>query len=179
MILISLSLKYILILILLSSSFGKIRNFKEHIHSIREYKILPNNTVQVFAYLDVAVESIVGLTLLIGYFQREMATVASVLIIIYTSAIIINLLRGRRDLDCGCKGAVGSHSISWKLVLRNCILMGLSFWLIIFTDYLSQQHIFNSEYIFTTILFGALIYIFMIFQMLINGFKVNKSLFKR
>ena len=41
---------------------------------------------------------------------------------VVTGAVIVNLLRGRTDLDCGCGGAGGDQRLSWGLVLRNALL---------------------------------------------------------
>jgi hypothetical protein len=42
------------------------------------------------------------------------------LILLYAAAMAVNLLRGRRQIDCGCGGEV--HPLSWMLVLRNGVL---------------------------------------------------------
>lgn len=42
----------------------------------------------------------------------------------YAGAMGINLLRGRRDIDCGC-GGPGERPLSWSLVVRNLVLIAL------------------------------------------------------
>ncbi|MEZ4605728.1 MAG: MauE/DoxX family redox-associated membrane protein [Deinococcales bacterium] len=51
------------------------------------------------------------------------------LILIFSLAIAINLLRHNADIDCGCFGSL-EQRLSWWLILRNAIL--LSFTLALF-----------------------------------------------
>jgi hypothetical protein len=44
---------------------------------------------------------------------------------VVTTAVAINLLRGRTEIDCGCGslgGHVGDQTLSWGLVARNALL---------------------------------------------------------
>lgn len=50
------------------------------------------------------------------------ALAAAALLIGYGGAITLNLLRGRRDIDCGCGGPAGRQTISAALVVRNAVL---------------------------------------------------------
>lgn len=47
------------------------------------------------------------------------------LMLVVTSAVAINLMRGRTDVGCGCGGVEDEQLISWALVARNAILGGL------------------------------------------------------
>jgi hypothetical protein len=46
-----------------------------------------------------------------------------VLLAVYAGAMGINLLRGRRDLDCGCMGPGARSPVGAGLIVRNLILM--------------------------------------------------------
>jgi hypothetical protein len=48
-----------------------------------------------------------------------------VLLLVYASAIAINLGRGRRDLTCGCGGPNDKRPIAAWMVWRNVLLAGL------------------------------------------------------
>jgi hypothetical protein len=51
------------------------------------------------------------------------------LLIVYAAALATNLLRGRRQIDCGCglSGAAGGEQpLSWWLVARNVVLASLA-----------------------------------------------------
>ena len=44
---------------------------------------------------------------------------------VFTGAIVINLARGRTDIDCGCFGPALRQRLSWWLLLRNGALFAL------------------------------------------------------
>jgi uncharacterized membrane protein YphA (DoxX/SURF4 family) len=114
----------------MSTSIEKFKSFEEHVHKIRQYQILPARFARFFAYIDVTIESIIGVFLLFGLFLRFTSMVALGILIIYSFAIMINLFRGRVDLSCGCGGLIGSEKISWNMVIRNilaCIALILIF----------------------------------------------------
>lgn len=48
---------------------------------------------------------------------------AGLLLVSYGAAIAVNLLRGRREIDCGCGGT--AEALSWSLVVRNAILASM------------------------------------------------------
>jgi len=47
------------------------------------------------------------------------------LLSLYAAGISINLYRGRRDIDCGCNGPASTQALSWWLVSRNLVFLGL------------------------------------------------------
>jgi hypothetical protein len=57
------------------------------------------------------------------------ALAGAALLTLYLGAIAINLARGRRSIDCGCLGPVGSsgHGLSWWLAPRNLALIAPAF----------------------------------------------------
>jgi len=115
--------------IFLSTSMSKLRNIQEHILIVKEYRILPSSLIYVVARMEVVMELFTGMMLFLGLFQTIGAMLANLLLILYSLAIAINLFRGRSGISCGCGGAVGSHAISWFLVLRNLLLMTLTGWI--------------------------------------------------
>src|SRR5689334_9531557 len=66
--------------------------------------------------------------------REALAPVASVVIVVGELGVAlalalplgVNLARGRRRLDCGCLGAGGRETISWWLVGRNLVLLGIA-----------------------------------------------------
>lgn len=114
--------------IFLSTGISKVRNMQEHILIVKEYRILPSSQIYIVARVEVLIELFTGMMLFLGLFQTIGAVLASLLLILYSLAITINLIRGRNGISCGCGGAVGSHQISWFLVLRNLTLMTLAGW---------------------------------------------------
>lgn len=109
-------------IIFISSSISKYNTFDKHIGIIEDYKVLPTNWSRVMGKLDITAEFVVGLLLLVGLFQFFGGFFAACILLIYTIAIVINLLRGRNEISCGCGGVLGNHNLSWILVTRNILL---------------------------------------------------------
>ena len=51
------------------------------------------------------------------------ASIAVLLLSVYALAMGVNLLRGRRDLDCGCMGPGARSPIGPELLVRNLFLV--------------------------------------------------------
>lgn len=54
------------------------------------------------------------------------ALLAIALFSVYFVAMAIQLIQGKRDLDCGCAGPLGSTKISPALLLRNAFLIAFA-----------------------------------------------------
>ncbi|WP_289141256.1 MauE/DoxX family redox-associated membrane protein [uncultured Brevibacillus sp.] len=94
--------------------------------------VIPSPLLYSFARLEAVIEHLAGMLLFFGLLQQIGAVLGGLLLILYSVAIAINLLRGRRDISCGCGGVAGNHPISWLLVLRNLLLMFVCGW--VFTN---------------------------------------------
>lgn len=165
---ITLFLKFLIAIIFISSGLHKINKLYEHKGHIRNYNIVPIKFIGPVAIIDTSIELIIGTGLLIGMFNLTLTYMAIVLLCVYSTAIIINLFRGNRNLNCGCNGIVGDHNISWKLVLRNVLLGCVCLWIIYNSDTLSDQNIRNIKY--TIILFEVL----SIYSVILISLKVKK-----
>ena len=54
---------------------------------------------------------------------RNFALAGSALVLVlYAGAIAVNLVRGRRFIDCGCSGFAGQQPLGVWLVVRNLLL---------------------------------------------------------
>jgi uncharacterized membrane protein len=95
------------------------RAFAETLHG---YALLPDAFTTWFAAPIVLAELAVGVGLLVPALQRDATAGAIALLLVYAAGISINLMRGRRDIDCGCAGPGGRQSLSGWLVLRNLLL---------------------------------------------------------
>ncbi|GIO07645.1 hypothetical protein J31TS6_36730 [Brevibacillus reuszeri] len=104
----------------LSTGLSKWNKIHHHQLTVEQYQILPKRLVPFFARAEVWVEILVGIGLLVGITYAAMG--AGVLLLMYSIAITINLLRGRNHISCGCGGLAGDHALSWWLVTRNLFL---------------------------------------------------------
>ncbi|WP_394558031.1 MauE/DoxX family redox-associated membrane protein [Priestia aryabhattai] len=60
--------------------------------------------------------------------QKYTIILAIILFTCFTITILINVIRGNRNIDCGCGGILGDQQISWKIIIRNLLFVcALSF----------------------------------------------------
>jgi hypothetical protein len=94
---------------------------------VDDYRLLPRRMVPAAAVAVVTLEVLVLTGLLFVATARPAAGLAVLLLVGYALAIVINLARGRRDIDCGCMGPTGGtdgrHRLSRWLPLRNVALI--------------------------------------------------------
>jgi peroxiredoxin len=87
---------------------------------------LPAPLAPLIARMLPVVELLIGLALLLPLGLIWYGAVgALVLLIGFTIAMVLTLVRGRRP-DCNCFGQLHSAPISWKTIVRNVILMVLA-----------------------------------------------------
>jgi hypothetical protein len=105
------------------AAIGKMREWNAFEGVVANYRLLPAFAVRPVAYLLPPVELAVAGALLSGAAAwPEIA--AAVLLCLFAVAMAVNLLRGRRHIDCGCYSSALKQSLRWALVCRN-VLMAL------------------------------------------------------
>ena len=90
-----------------------------------EYQLIPEPISGLISSLLIAMELLAAILLLVPAARETGLVLVAVLLVVYTGGISINLLRGRRDIDCGCSGPASRHELSGWLVFRNLVLLGL------------------------------------------------------
>lgn len=112
-----------LVVFLAGSAFYKVRHFADHKDAVESYRLTPQSLSGLAAGALLAWE---GATALLAVAAPSLASIAFAsaagLLTVYAAAMAINLMRGRRTLDCGCHWGVasgaGSSTISWAHVGR-------------------------------------------------------------
>jgi Methylamine utilisation protein MauE len=115
----------VLALVFLSAAAHKLRAPREFLATLRGYGIVPAGLAPAVAVLLVGTEAGVGAGLLAPATHGAAALAATLLLVVYGASIAFNLLRGRRDIDCGCTGPAARQPLSAWLVLRNVCLAAL------------------------------------------------------
>ena len=113
-------------LLFLSSGMQKLRHPRVFRSALSEYRLLPGFLVSWVAALVVVAELVAGFGVFVPDARAYAILAIAVLLLVYTMAIGINLLRGRRDIDCGCGGPARRQTLSSWLVVRNLTLMVLA-----------------------------------------------------
>jgi len=109
--------------VLLVAGVGKLRAPSNHfLKAILGYDLLPMPLANVIARTLPWVEVVVALMLIAGLGSRIAVFLGFGLLLAFSSAIAISLLRGKHQ-HCGCFDSL--TPVQWRLVYRNLILMAL------------------------------------------------------
>ncbi len=117
--------------VVLAAVFGaaavmKLRALDEFIGVVHNYRLLPEAMVRPTAYLLPPFEGMVAAGLLVEPTRPYAAAAAAGLLIVFAIAMGVNLMRGRRNIDCGCFASVLKQRLSWGLIGRNMVLLALA-----------------------------------------------------
>jgi len=114
--------QYALAWLFLAAAMYKLRDIADFRIVLATYRVMPDAFVAPAVGLVVAIEFAIGIGLLL---QRRIAYAAAAAVLVgYATVIGLNLVRGRRLIDCGCGGA--AQPLSVGLVVRNCVLAVLA-----------------------------------------------------
>jgi len=117
----------LLVIIFGLGALDKWRHFSQFEAAVSGYRLLPSLLIKPFALTFAAVETVTALLLLTPASRVPGAALALLVLGLATLGIVINLVRGRRDVDCGCGGlGHGSGGLSGWLVLRNVALFAVA-----------------------------------------------------
>lgn len=127
---IRLFIRFLLGLILISTGISKLAHQNRFRQGILDYKVLPSGLVARFPLAMLLAsgisfaELLAGLGLVSGLWLAPAILLTIILFGVFSSTMIVNLLRGRNELSCHCGGIAREHRISWWLVGRNGLLIG-------------------------------------------------------
>lgn len=98
---------------------GLLKN-KRFAAQLQAYQLLPEVMVAPAARALPWLELAVAFCLLIPQTRPAAALLGAALLLLYAAAMAVNLLRGLKDIDCGCGDA--PQKLSWFIVARNILL---------------------------------------------------------
>ncbi|MGE8547325.1 MauE/DoxX family redox-associated membrane protein [Alcaligenes sp. Marseille-Q7550] len=108
-------------------ALDKLRHFGLFEAAVGGYRLLPETLLRPFSVAFVAGEALAAPLLLWPASRQAGAALALAVLAVASAGIVLNLLRGRRDVDCGCSGlGESSAGLSWWLVGRNALLVLLA-----------------------------------------------------
>lgn len=105
------------------AAFHKLSDTQRFRRTVEEYEILPDASVAVVASVLAWIELAIGIGLMVRPESSQPAWAAAVLFASYLAAIVVNLLRGRTHIDCGCFTASSRAPLGFDLVVRNGMLI--------------------------------------------------------
>lgn len=115
-----------LALLFAAASLHKLRDLRAFAAIFAAYEVLPGIARLRLTTLVPVLEAAVAAGLLFEVTRGPACVAAMVLLLIYAAAIGINLLRGRRDLACGCGGPDERRPIAAWMIGRNVLLAALA-----------------------------------------------------
>ena len=108
--------------IFLAAGVAKLREpRRRRREAIANYKLLPPSFERMLAVVLPPLEIGVGVGFVTGAWLSLVSVVAAILLLGFSLAVAINLLRGRSEIGCGCFGSQ-DRPISWWIVGRNVAL---------------------------------------------------------
>jgi hypothetical protein len=110
-----------LALVVFAAALHKLTQPAAFAGALAAYRLLPPRAVAAAARLLPLAEAALGVGILLPLTRMSSLVALAALLALYAAAMAINLARGRRDIDCGCGGAV--QPLSWGLVARNSVLV--------------------------------------------------------
>lgn len=116
-------LRLLLGAVFLFSALGKARGPRHFAATVASYRLLPLAWTQPVAFLLIGAEAVVGVLLLMGWYTRAAASACALLLVVFTLAVGTNLVRGRKELECGCFGARVAHRIGVRHLLGQSLLL--------------------------------------------------------
>lgn len=116
------TLRTALALLFLVAATHKLRDVARFRANLADYRVLPAALAAPAAALVLAAELGVAAALAVPAGRETGLAGASVLLAVYAAAIAVNLVRGRRHIDCGCAGPAARRPIGGWLVARNAVV---------------------------------------------------------
>lgn len=122
------------------ASVYKINYPAEFAGSIASYEIVPYWAVGVMAVVMPWLELLCGVTLVAGIRPKASTLVLGGLLVMFTVAVFITLLRGV-PIGCGCFHTL-EDQISWRTVVRDLIWLGMTAHVYYFDRAFHLEHLF-------------------------------------
>ena len=120
--------RIILAAVFLAACLPKIAHPHEFALAVYRYQMLPYSLVNLMAILLPWLELIAAIALLVPRLSDGASVIIGTLLLVFTTAIAINLFRGI-NMACGCFSVDSdAETIGWWNVARNLALLGVT-WL--------------------------------------------------
>jgi Methylamine utilisation protein MauE len=117
--------RFALAFLFLTAGLAKLSAPAEFARAVANYRLLPSGLARPVATwlprLEVAAAALLGL----GLATTVAGGLVTGLLLAFTAAVAVNLLRGR-EIDCGCLGSSAPRRITWGTVARNLVMAAMA-----------------------------------------------------
>jgi uncharacterized membrane protein YphA (DoxX/SURF4 family) len=134
------------------------------------YQLIPESLLPISAKALPWIEMSLVFALLIPYTRALAASVAATLLVVYALAMAVNMIRGRREIDCGC-GDI-PQTLSAMLLLRNAVLAAGTLILIV---PVVDRAITTIDLIFVALFTAVLATAYLMVELLVRNHTVLKN----
>jgi hypothetical protein len=117
-----------LALVFALSAWAKFRDLPAFVGVVSNYRVLPERLSVPIAHAVPIVEAAVAAGLLAESTRAIAGGWAIALLVLFSLAMGVNLLRGRTEIDCGCFGSALRQRLGWDLLARNGLLLAVAAW---------------------------------------------------
>jgi hypothetical protein len=111
--------------LLLASAAHKFMALDQFRLAVTDYDVLPRQMIGAVTWGLPLAELIIGAALLWQPFHLWAGVAAAMMFALYAVVMLVNLVRGRRDIECGCSFGSG-RTVSYALPFRNAGLAALA-----------------------------------------------------
>ncbi|GAB6059177.1 MauE/DoxX family redox-associated membrane protein [Desulfonatronum parangueonense] len=125
------------------ASMYKINYPAEFAENIASYQLAPYWSVNFLAVFMPWLELVCGVLLVVGFRAKSAVTIIGGMLVMFTVAVTINLLRGS-PISCGCFTSV-EDPISWWTVIRDLIWVAMAVHIYHFDKILHLENHFTSR----------------------------------
>ena len=123
---IELAARWILGVTFIYASYNKILAPAIFAKIIYGYDLFPAAFINLIAIMVPFLELVAGLALIIGFYPRSAALIANGMLLVFITALSINLIRGH-EFDCGCfaTNSSGQGTFAGPLIFRDFLILAL------------------------------------------------------
>jgi uncharacterized membrane protein YphA (DoxX/SURF4 family) len=114
--------RFVLGIVLLMAGFDKWAERTAFVKTLRHTFDLPQHISKLVARYLPVVEILLGISLLIGLEARAASVVTGVLMVIFSTQLLLIYVNGKRTLACGCFGKNGVEQAVLFLIVRNVLI---------------------------------------------------------
>lgn len=111
--------------LLISAGLAKLPRLNDFHTTVESYHLIPRKVAVFLAPLVPLIEVFLGAHLLLSRSHHWSALACILLFLLFSSAIAINLVR-KRNISCGCFGAMLKGRPKWSMVGRNITFAAIS-----------------------------------------------------
>jgi hypothetical protein len=116
------ALALLIALVFTGAAIAKLKSWSELPGVVQNFRVLPHALIFPLAVVLPPLEAAIGVGILIRDTRSLAAGLAAILFMVFGAALAINLVRGRRYIDCGCFRSNLKQPISIATILRNVLL---------------------------------------------------------